>query len=87
MALKCGWLVGCLVGSFHFHSCSFAGSPDILICGNCREMFSDLVDMIEHKRLYCKLRFTCKCDMTADEGDCGGSGGHVNGTDHEHKGE
>ena len=40
----------------------FAGSPDILICGNCREMFSDLVDIIEHKKDYCKLRFTCKCD-------------------------
>ena len=40
----------------------FAGSPDILICGNCREMFSDLVDMLDHKRDYCKLRFTCKCE-------------------------
>lgn len=27
-------------------------------------MFSDLVDMIDHKKNYCKLRFTCKCDMT-----------------------
>ena len=27
--------------------------------------------MIEHKRRYCKLRFTCKCDMTHDGlGDC-----------------
>ena len=48
---------------------SFAGSPDILICGNCREMFSDLVDMMEHKRDYCKLRFTCKCDSLNDETD------------------
>ena len=63
----------------------FAGSPDILICGNCREMFSDLVDMIEHKKYYCKLRFTCKCDITSDHdgfekcvngcGDSGGGGG------------
>ncbi|CAO1317467.1 unnamed protein product [Diamesa tonsa] len=36
-------------------------NPDILICGNCREMFSDLSDLLEHKRSYCKLRFTCKC--------------------------
>ncbi|CAG0921494.1 unnamed protein product [Notodromas monacha] len=36
-------------------------SPDILICGNCREMFSDLAGMIDHKRSYCKLRFTCRC--------------------------
>eukprot|EP00094_Tigriopus_californicus_P012224 TCALIF_11814-PA protein Name:"Protein of unknown function" AED:0.69 eAED:0.69 QI:0/0/0/0.33/1/1/3/0/117 len=49
------------------------GSPDILICGNCREMFSDLVDMIEHKKHYCKLRFTCKCDMTNDEACLNGS--------------
>ena len=50
-------------------SITFAGSPDILICGNCREMFSDLVDMMEHKRDYCKLRFTCKCDALNEEND------------------
>jgi hypothetical protein len=32
-------------------------------------MFSDLVDMMEHKRDYCKLRFTCKCDSLNDETD------------------
>ncbi|CAH0547506.1 unnamed protein product [Brassicogethes aeneus] len=37
-------------------------NQDILICGNCREMFSDLHDLLEHKKTYCKLRFTCKCD-------------------------
>ncbi|CAL4063770.1 unnamed protein product, partial [Meganyctiphanes norvegica] len=36
-------------------------SPDILICGNCRELFSSLADFIDHRRTYCKLRFTCKC--------------------------
>lgn len=39
-------------------------TADILICGNCRMIFPTIVDMIEHKRVYCKLRFTCKC---ADE--------------------
>lgn len=39
----------------------FSGNPDILICGNCREMFSELSDLLDHKRSYCKLRFTCKC--------------------------
>ena len=38
------------------------GNPDILICGNCRELFSDLVDMLDHKKNYCKMRFTCKCE-------------------------
>ncbi|XP_023326534.1 uncharacterized protein LOC111699963 isoform X2 [Eurytemora carolleeae] len=38
-------------------------NPDILICGNCRELFSDLVDMLEHKKNYCKMRFTCKCEL------------------------
>ena len=47
--------------------CSFSGSPDILICGNCREMFSDMIDMLDHKRDYCKLRFTCKCDVLNEE--------------------
>ena len=32
-------------------------------------MFSDLVDMMEHKRDYCKLRFTCKCDTLNEEND------------------
>ncbi|XP_049828605.1 RNA-binding protein Raly-like isoform X1 [Schistocerca gregaria] len=36
-------------------------NPDILICGNCREMFTDLHELLEHKKTYCKLRFTCKC--------------------------
>jgi len=39
-------------------------NPDILICGNCRTNFPTIIDMLEHKRVYCKLRFTCKC---ADE--------------------
>ena len=37
------------------------GNPDILICGNCKELFNDLVDMLDHKKNYCKMRFTCKC--------------------------
>ncbi|KRT84269.1 hypothetical protein AMK59_1140, partial [Oryctes borbonicus] len=37
-------------------------NPDILICGNCREMFTDLHELFDHKKAYCKLRFTCKCD-------------------------
>ncbi len=41
---------------------SFSGNPDILICGNCREMFTDIHELLEHKKTYCKLRFTCKCD-------------------------
>ena len=52
---------------FNTLRCSFPGSPDILICGNCREMFSDLIDMLDHKRDYCKLRFTCKCDVLNEE--------------------
>jgi len=37
-------------------------NPDILICGNCRELFNDLVDMLDHKKNYCKMRFTCRCE-------------------------
>lgn len=35
--------------------------PDTLICGNCKEMFRSIIDIINHKRHYCKLRFACKC--------------------------
>ncbi|EEB19254.1 hypothetical protein Phum_PHUM564000 [Pediculus humanus corporis] len=38
-------------------------NPDILICGNCREMFTELQDLLDHKKAYCKLRFTCKCNI------------------------
>ena len=30
-------------------------------------MFSDMIDMLDHKRDYCKLRFTCKCDVLNEE--------------------
>ncbi|XP_039286069.1 uncharacterized protein LOC111047693 [Nilaparvata lugens] len=39
-------------------------NPDILICGNCREMFTELQELMDHKKSYCKLRFTCKCSVT-----------------------
>ncbi|KAL0280147.1 UNVERIFIED_CONTAM: hypothetical protein PYX00_001526 [Menopon gallinae] len=39
-----------------------SGNPDILICGNCREMFTELQELLDHKKSYCKLRFTCKCN-------------------------
>uniref|UniRef100_A0A182N970 C2H2-type domain-containing protein n=1 Tax=Anopheles dirus TaxID=7168 RepID=A0A182N970_9DIPT len=42
-----------------------AGNPDTLICGNCRELFTDLTELLDHKRSYCKLRFTCKCLSTS----------------------
>ncbi|XP_063698200.1 TNF receptor-associated factor family protein DDB_G0272098 [Culicoides brevitarsis] len=45
-----------VVGPFKTYS-----NPDTLICGNCREMFTDLGELLDHKRTYCKLRFTCKC--------------------------
>ncbi|XP_037908900.1 uncharacterized protein LOC119650318 isoform X1 [Hermetia illucens] len=48
-----------LLGPFKVYS-----NPDTLICGNCRECFSDLGELLDHKRNYCKLRFTCKCQDT-----------------------
>merc|ERR1719402_1364869 len=44
-------------------------NPDILICGNCRELFNDLVDMLEHKKNYCKMRFTCRCEQKEEGGE------------------
>lgn len=41
-------------------------TPDILICGNCRMVFQSLQAMVAHKRHYCKLRFTCKCENSRD---------------------
>ena len=42
----------------------FSDQPDTLICGNCKEMFRNIIDIINHKRHYCKLRFACKCLST-----------------------
>ena len=42
----------------------FLDKPDTLICGNCKEMFRNIVDIINHKRHYCKLRFACKCSSS-----------------------
>lgn len=47
--------------SYILYIISHLGNPDTLICGNCREMFTDLGELLDHKRTYCKLRFTCKC--------------------------
>ncbi|XP_037084808.1 uncharacterized protein LOC119105449 [Pollicipes pollicipes] len=48
-------------GTFCLDDLKTYSSPDILICGNCREMFGDVMDMLDHKRCCCKLRFACKC--------------------------
>ena len=47
---------------------SLTGNPDILICGNCRDLFDDVVDMLDHKKDYCKMRFTCKCEDKEEHG-------------------
>ncbi|KAG8192184.1 hypothetical protein JTE90_009948 [Oedothorax gibbosus] len=41
------------------------GEPDILICGNCKEVFPGIHKLIEHKKQTCKLRFTCRCQHTS----------------------
>lgn len=36
-------------------------TPDILICGNCKETFSGIQKLVEHKKTKCRLRFACRC--------------------------
>jgi len=50
-------------------------NPDILICGNCRDLFDDVVDMLDHKKNYCKMRFTCKCEDKEEQGSGQGNVG------------
>ena len=52
----------------------FSDNPDTLICGNCKEMFHNLSDIIDHKKHYCKLRFTCKCAPKIGTSDGAGDG-------------
>ncbi|BFF97759.1 probable nuclear hormone receptor HR38 [Drosophila madeirensis] len=53
--------------SLHQHLGPFKvySNPDTLICGNCRECFGELSELLDHKKSYCKLRFTCKCQDVA----------------------
>jgi len=46
---------------FDLAQLKYYDNRDTLICGNCKEMFHNLSDIIDHKKHYCKLRFTCKC--------------------------
>lgn len=34
---------------------------DVLICGNCKTGFQSLHSLAQHKKVPCKLRFSCKC--------------------------
>ncbi|CAI9724510.1 nuclear ribonucleoprotein C-like 3 [Octopus vulgaris] len=47
---------------------SSTGSPlsnqDILICGVCKLEFTNLHTLAQHKKLPCKLRFSCQCQKT-----------------------
>ncbi|GAB0100359.1 uncharacterized protein DMENIID0001_163880 [Sergentomyia squamirostris] len=50
-----------------FETFKVYSNPDTLICGNCRESFGNLTDLLDHKRSYCKLRFTCKCHQISSD--------------------
>lgn len=41
--------------------------PDVLICGNCKQMFPSLDALILHKKKKCILKFQCKCEEKARE--------------------
>ncbi|KAK2720651.1 hypothetical protein QYM36_004515, partial [Artemia franciscana] len=45
-------------------------NPDLLICGNCRELFSEIGSLLEHKKDYCKMRFLCKCATGDSTNEC-----------------
>lgn len=34
---------------------------DILICGTCKQTFTDVERLVTHKKRQCQLRFACKC--------------------------
>lgn len=49
-----------------FNQLNTYNTPDILICGNCKETFAGLQKLVEHKKTKCKLRFSCKCASTSE---------------------
>lgn len=63
-----------LFSIYHFlTNCSLCPSfhsdrGDILICGNCRELFNGLGKLLEHRRTNCQLRVICECRKTTTIG-------------------
>lgn len=39
----------------------FCTDPDLLVCGTCKELFTSLQGLLDHKQEPCRLRFTCRC--------------------------
>ncbi|XP_014661889.1 PREDICTED: uncharacterized RNA-binding protein C3H8.09c-like isoform X2 [Priapulus caudatus] len=65
---------GCCSNNSHQTTSSEAplmsyASPDILICGNCKDQFEDMAMLVGHKRSRCKLRVTCKCQQLSKKQD------------------
>uniref|UniRef100_A0A0L8G4Q8 RRM domain-containing protein n=1 Tax=Octopus bimaculoides TaxID=37653 RepID=A0A0L8G4Q8_OCTBM len=47
--------------SKHQYSMGDTSNQDILICGVCKLEFTNLHTLAQHKKLPCKLRFSCQC--------------------------
>ena len=47
-------------------------SADILICGKCKQTFTDIKTLSTHKNGGCRLRFACRCQhQSPDSNDSG----------------
>lgn len=55
------------------------GCEDILICGNCKELFRDLGQLMEHRRTTCRLRLICECRDDRETGPAMTSTTSMNG--------
>jgi len=39
---------------------------DLLVCGNCKEVFPAVERLLAHKKTGCRLRFVCRCKQTGE---------------------
>lgn len=44
------------------HTCqSMDQLLDIMICGSCKTLFTNIAEFMQHKKTSCRLRFVCRC--------------------------
>lgn len=47
--------------SSHSSSCQMDQLLDIMICGCCKTLFTNIAEFMQHKKTSCRLRFVCRC--------------------------
>ena len=69
------WQQGSKYATEHSHD-NLEPSADILICGNCKQTFTDVKTLSTHKNRGCRLRFACRCQHQSPASNNSGDSSH-----------